>query len=468
MDIRKAIDEGRLEEAAAHLRPLSDQGSSDSSNDLAIVYRRMGQPANELFFAHRAFEQNRTSSSALQTLLRALLVQGLFQSAARIYREVRSERHVNRSHHINGAIALVRINRVEEAAEALERAGDFPSTSTEDLKVELLLAQARFEHDRALALLDRLTALGQDMEMQRTSQLFASGDMAAVVAHYDAKAAVHGGVRGQGKTALQAAIALADRERVRRYLEEVTAIPASTVALARGLLEGRETVEVRGGGGRNWRFPFVATNFSVALPQVAGVFYEQAGLDALRGLVRPGQTVVDVGANIGNHTVYFAGEAGCRVIPFECNPRMVENLKSTVALNDLGGRVDLSHLGKAVSSFVGTIPFQFVRDDYSFVTEGGGDGVTLTPCLTLDSLDLPECALLKIDVDGGEPGVLEGARGVLARLRPAVSIEVLNFNTRRVLGLFEAYGYDILREDSRNEAYSDFVFVPRESAFGRP
>lgn len=83
MDIRKAIDEGRLEEAAAHLRPLSDQGSSDSSNDLAIVYRRMGQPANELFFAHRAFEQNRISSSALQTLLRALLVQGLFQSAAR-------------------------------------------------------------------------------------------------------------------------------------------------------------------------------------------------------------------------------------------------------------------------------------------------------------------------------------------------------------------------------------------------
>ncbi|MFM8940626.1 MAG: FkbM family methyltransferase, partial [Phenylobacterium sp.] len=121
----------------------------------------------------------------------------------------------------------------------------------------------------------------------------------------------------------------------------------------------------------------------------------------------------------------------------------------------------------AVSSFVGTIPFQFVRDDYSFVTAGEGEGITLTPCLTLDSLDLPECALLKIDVDGGEPGVLEGARDVLSRLRPAVSIEVLNFNTRRVLGLFEAYGYDILREDSRNEAYSDFVFVPRESAFGR-
>lgn len=466
MDIRKAIDEGRYEDAAAHLRPLSDQGVSDSSNDLAIIYRRMGQSANELFFAHRAFEQNRTSSPALQTLLRALLVQGFFQPAARIYREVRSERHVNRSHHINGAIALTRINRVDEAAEALERAGGFPASSPEDLKVELLLAQARFDHDHALALMDRLAALGEDVQTQRTSQYFSSGDMARVVDHFDRHAPVHDGVRSQAKTALQAAIAIEDRARVGRYLSEFAGIPASTVALGRGLLDGRETLEVAGRS-RTWRFPFVATNFSVALPQVAGVFYELAALDALRGLVRPGQTVVDVGANIGNHTVYFAGEARCRVVPFECNPRMVQNLKATIALNQLEDQVDLSHLGKAVSSFVGTIPFQFVRDDYSFVTDGEGDGVTLTPCLTLDSLDLPECALLKIDVDGGEPGVLEGARGVLARLRPAVSIEVLNFNTRKVLGLFEAYGYDILREDSRNEAYSDFVFVPRESAFGR-
>ena len=151
MDIRTAIAEGRYAEAAAYLRPSSDQGSSDSSNNLAIIYRRMGQPANELFFAHRAFEQNRLSSSALHTLLRALLAQGLFQPAARIYREVRSDRHINRSHHINGAIALIRINRVDEAAEALDQAGGFPSAAPEDLKIELLMAQARVEHDRAWA-----------------------------------------------------------------------------------------------------------------------------------------------------------------------------------------------------------------------------------------------------------------------------------------------------------------------------
>jgi FkbM family methyltransferase len=466
MDIGKAIDERRYAEAVTHLRPLSDQGSSDASNDLAIIYRRMGQGESELFFAHRAFEQNRLSSSALYTLLRAHMAQGFFQSAARLYREFKNERQVNSSHHINGAISLIRINRVDEAAEALARIGKFPSAEVGDLKVELLLAEARREHSRSLALLERLSALGEDMETRRTSQLFGSADMEGVIAHYDTHSPSHAGVRSQGKTALQAAIALGDREHVARYLDGIDGIPLSTQALARGLLDGRETVEVRGRS-RSWRFPFVATNFSVALPQMSGAFYEHSALESLRSLVRPGDTVVDVGANIGNHTVYFAGEAGCRVLPFECNPKMAAHLRATIEMNALSDLVDLSHLGKAVSSFEGTIPFRFVRDDYSFITELEDDGTTLTPCLTLDSLGLEQCALVKIDVDGGEPWVLEGARNVLARLRPVFSIEVMNFNNRQILNLFEIYGYDILMEDSRHEIYSDFVFVPRESTLGR-
>jgi hypothetical protein len=43
----------------------------------------------------------------------------------------------------------------------------------------------------------------------------------------------------------------------------------------------------------------------------------------------------------------------------------------------------------------------------------------------------------------------------------------MNFNNRQVLSLFEAFGYDVLMEDSRNDIYSDFVFVPRESELGR-
>lgn len=460
MDIERALQEGRHAELIAHLRPQSDNGSADSSNNLAIVYRRMGQSENEVFFSHRAYEQDRSSSAAINTLLRALLTHGFYQVAARVYREVRNDRALNRIHHINGAIALIRINRVDEAGEALERAGGFPSNERADLRVEHLLARARFEHDRALVLLDRLAALGEDVEAQRTSQLFASGNMIGVVDHYDNMSTRHVGVRSQGKTALQAAIAIGDKDRVKKYMGLNPSVAPSTLALARGLLENRQFMEVLGSS-RVYKFPFVATNFSVSLPQVMGGFYERQALDALRQFIRPGQTVVDVGANIGNHSVYFAGEAECKVIPFECNPRMIQNISDTININGLFDLVDLSHLGKAVSSSVGNIPFHFVRDDYSFVDTKNAEGAVLLPCLSLDSLKLNECALLKVDVDGGELGVLEGARETLSRLRPAVSIEVMNTNITSALEFFRSIDYEIFHEDSSNEAYSDFVFLPK-------
>lgn len=464
MDIRKAIEDQRYEELIAHLRPLSNQGNSSASNDLAIVYRRMGNQADELFYATRAFEQNRLSSVAIFTLQRALQSQGAFQAASRLYREVQNDRILGRNHHINGALSLIRINRVHEAAVALERAGGFPSANVEDLKIELLMARALLDHQRAHAILDRLSALGEDVQTQRTSQFFSSGDMAATTQHFDVLSGLHNGVKSQAKVALQAAIASKDIVRVNQYLQRFDNIPISTVRLAKGFIEGRELIEVRGTR-KNWKFPFIPTNLSVALPHVLGEFYEKEYLEYLINLTPPGSNVIDIGANIGNHTVYFAGEAECKVIPFECNPRISEKLEYTVILNDLSKYVDTSYIGYAVSDQKGEIPFRFVRDDYSFLSMESDAGTMNVPCIKLDEVKLDSCALVKIDVDGGEKGVLSGAREFLSHLRPIVAIEVMNFNMRDVLSYFDNFGYRILREDSLNEAHSDFVFAPCESKF---
>jgi large subunit ribosomal protein L4 len=55
---------------------------------------------------------------------------------------------------------------------------------------------------------------------------------------------------------------------------------------------------------------------------------------------------------------------------------------------------------------VGEIPFQFVRDDYSFVTPGTEHGATLTPCLTLDSLALPEATTAALRTTLGKIGLV--------------------------------------------------------------
>lgn len=462
MDIRKAIEEKRYEEIIAYLRPISNQGNYSASNDLAITYRHMGNQPEELFYAARAFEQNRLSGVAIFTLQRALQSQGAFQSASRLYREVQNDRIISRNHHINGALSLIRINRVYEAAVALERAGGFPSANVEDLKIELLMARALLDHQRAHAILDRLSAQGEDIQTQRTSQFFASGDMAATTQHFDDLSGVHNGVKSQAKVALQAAIASKDIVRVNRYLQLFDNIPISTVKLAEGIIEGRELIEVRGTS-RNWKFPFVPTNLSVALPHVVGEFYEYKYLEYLKEIILPGSNVIDIGANIGNHTVYFAGEANWKVIPFECNPGISEKLRQTVSMNDLSKNIDSSYIGYAISDRKGEIPFRFVRDDYSFLSIESDSGTISVPCIKLDDVKLDSCALVKIDVDGGEKGVLAGARAFLSQFRPIVAIEVMNFNMRDVLSYFDNFGYRILREDSLNEAHSDFVFAPCES-----
>jgi Methyltransferase FkbM domain len=45
------------------------------------------------------------------------------------------------------------------------------------------------------------------------------------------------------------------------------------------------------------------------------------------------------------------------------------------------------------------------------------------PQVTLDSLDLPACRLIKIDTEGMESQVLDGARGLIARCRPLLYVE---------------------------------------------
>ncbi|HQT53611.1 MAG TPA: FkbM family methyltransferase, partial [Phenylobacterium sp.] len=76
--------------------------------------------------------------------------------------------------------------------------------------------------------------------------------------------------------------------------------------------------------------------------------------------------------------------------------------------------------------------------------------------------DLPSCRLLKVDVDGGEIGVLRGAEAFLARHRPLLVIEVMNFNIAEALSLIDKAGYAMIRENAQAKTHSDFVFSPVE------
>jgi len=149
-----------------------------------------------------------------------------------------------------------------------------------------------------------------------------------------------------------------------------------------------------------------------------------------RQLLRPGQTVVDGGANIGSHTVVFAGAVGPEGLVHAFEPQRVihQMLCANLALNGLAN-VHAHHA--AVGAAPGQIAVPAV--DYGKASNFGGvslvDGASEgnvaeeVPVMTVDALSLERCHLIKIDVQGMEAEVLAGAAATIARCRPALYVE---------------------------------------------
>ena len=300
--------------------------------------------------------------------------------------------------------------------------------------------------------------MGGDTLSHRQAELFGSGDMAGALRVYEEYWRTHPIVAGNAKTAMLSAMVLGERDVVERLTPDMV---GAAKQMARRYLEGDREVVVHGAR-RAYTFPFESAKLSIAMRHAVGEFYELTALRKLAPLLSPGDHVVDVGANIGNHTIYFAGELGCRVTSLECNPKLTPLLRKVVKDAGLQAQVDLSHVGKAVADGPGEVFFNFIREDFSNVSRQADDSQTRVSAMSLDSLDMSSCRLLKIDVDGGEIGVLRGAEAFLAKHRPVLVIEVMNFNTAEALSLIDKAGYALVRENAQAKTHSDFVFSPAE------
>lgn len=149
--------------------------------------------------------------------------------------------------------------------------------------------------------------------------------------------------------------------------------------------------------------------------------------DYLAAQTAPG-LFIDVGANIGWFSLLASRHAAVeRVLAFEPDPTNAFLLDTNVAQNRCGERITtiqcalgagrgFARLGRYKHSNLG---------QHSLLREfGHGNAVVLVDALdaVLDGLQLGEApiACMKIDVEGYEPKVIEGARGALARTRALV------------------------------------------------
>jgi FkbM family methyltransferase len=140
---------------------------------------------------------------------------------------------------------------------------------------------------------------------------------------------------------------------------------------------------------------------------------ERVERDLMRRLVRPGDTVYDIGAHLGLHTVLLRRLTGAgRVIAFEGNPEGQACLSRTLAgINGLGMYVALGDRNG---------PVEFcVPKDHSMASLVDWTGLATRrlscDCRRLDDLGLSAPDFIKCDIEGAEALVFRGARKLLDR-----------------------------------------------------
>lgn len=162
-------------------------------------------------------------------------------------------------------------------------------------------------------------------------------------------------------------------------------------------------------------------------------FYEAPFLRLLEAVLPSDGVVVDVGAHIGNHAVYFGAVLGHPVLALEPNPHSRAVLERNVEANDLADRVVVSGVAAGPGDGSGTLLPQAADDAGTMSLVHGDDRNGLEVRVrTLDEV-YAEAApvgggdavvLVKIDVEGYELEVLRGARQLLEEHRPLVTTEL--------------------------------------------
>ena len=189
--------------------------------------------------------------------------------------------------------------------------------------------------------------------------------------------------------------------------------------------------------------------------------------------LKPGDLFIDVGANVGSYTIW-AIEMGARVIAVEPDAASIVALKQNLALNDYEAEVCEAALADKAGSGRLTAGLGVLNH---LVADDSSDQARTVRTTTLDELIGDRVASgVKIDVEGAEGLVLEGARRALREQR----IRLLqlewnpqsdaNFGERRedTATKLDSFGYELCRPDDRGVLRVIDYPGPGWDVFARP
>jgi FkbM family methyltransferase len=198
-----------------------------------------------------------------------------------------------------------------------------------------------------------------------------------------------------------------------------------------------------------------------------GEFYEREELDLLCGYCGGCTRLLDVGANIGNHSIFLAHRLGLqRVTPIEPQPLILHLLKANLGLN-WHPSFDLSHLGIALSDQAGWAGIGTFDENNI-----GGTRIVPAPdepaacdrsaypirlCAGDDLFGPGDFDIIKIDVEGMEGAALRGLRRCLEGFRGTMFVEVRDDNIAEFAQEIDGLGFRKVDEYRRYARCSNWI-----------
>ncbi len=189
----------------------------------------------------------------------------------------------------------------------------------------------------------------------------------------------------------------------------------------------------------------------------SGGWYDYDDMDFVRRYLRPGDAVLDIGANIGVYTLLSASIIGPtgKIVAYEPNGESFERLLENIKINGLENRVDARRV--AVGETRGSVKFHKKQDVSNRIAHAGEsakepDAFEEVPCVVLDEeLRQTPFTLGKIDIEGAEMMAFRGATQMLREGNPPVWLMELKdrllrpFGTsaREVADLLDQSGYQL-------------------------
>jgi len=176
-------------------------------------------------------------------------------------------------------------------------------------------------------------------------------------------------------------------------------------------------------------------------------FFEIGILQKLQSYIKKNSVIFDIGANIGNHSIYWAIKSNTKkVYSFEPVKDTFNILKKNIEINNITEKVKIYNIGLSNEKIKGSI---------SFYNPGNIGGTRIKQDLNgdlslekLDNIKIVEDTIdfIKIDVEGHELEVLQGGKVTIKTYKPIIFVESFSKKKMKVHEYLTNLGYKLVKE----------------------